>query len=619
MNRKAPVKDGQQASKALAQIETDDDEELYEKQKPHHQWAQCRIKYVNCDSCKEPAGNQFTHQICDACAVAICRDCVTAGRMKHYPNRPQKSVGELDWKRPSAVTAANKEGHGSAQVNNITSGTGSEGQHNPAMATPGRQKSAGPAPSSSNSNSTRDSKGASSRKGKGKATAGLGSSGGSRQTQIFLTSNNNSLLTLSTPTKKKKNIVTPSGKDSDPDYDMDTPSNNSSDKEYIPRAGLSRKSSTPSKKGANESASVSPSVNNTPVTPVGLANSRPVRASTIQTYEKMRQANVKKQRDADEFPATFGEEENTKFGLKMAACAQNTRFIGHITSAENLTRGDKTDGYAQQGAVYGGNAYLYSSEEIQQATSCEVKNRTQTYQHKSLPQLHPGPGPKTQLKAIDFLAPIVTSDGKKRTVAVAAEEAPNPKRQNISSQSFTPVSKAELSAASTRAIKEAEASIRATIRQITPAERDANCVFVTAGLDGLAAAIEHKVLLRLSITGFRAMQDAEIELRNAIHGAWASNMALTRIKRSDGALAAMQILRGYANLVMMRMQMTGSGLIKNWIDATEKDIQDGTPFVPNELRIETVEAAVQEGFKFKIGETDIHMANVLADMKNSTA
>ncbi|KAK2009952.1 hypothetical protein LZ32DRAFT_682438 [Colletotrichum eremochloae] len=619
MNRKAPVKDGQQASKALAQIETDDDEELYEKQKPHHQWAQCRIKYVNCDSCKEPAGNQFTHQICDACAVAICRDCVTAGRMKHYPNHPQKSVGELDWKRPSAVTAANKEGHGSAQVNNITSGTGSEGQHNPAMATPGRQKSAGPAPSSSNSNSTRESKGVSPRKGKGKATAGLGSSGGSRQTQIFLTGNNNSLLTLSTPTKKKKNIVTPSGKDSDPDYDMDTPSNNSSDKEYIPRAGLNRKSSTPSKKGANESASVSPSVNNTPVTPVGLANSRPVRASTIQTYEKMRQANVKKQRDVDEFPAAFGEEENTKFGLKMAACAQNTRFIGHITSAENLTRGDKTDGYAQQGAVYGGNAYLYSSEETQQATGCEVKNRTQTYQHKSLPQLHPGPGPKTQSKVIDFLPPIVTSDGKKRTVAVAAEEAPNPKRQNISSQPFTPVSKAELSAASTRAIKEAEASIRATIRQITPAERDANCVFVTAGLDGLAAAIEDKVLLRLSIAGFRAMQDAEIELRNAIHGAWASNMALTRIKRSDGALAAMQILRGYANLVMMRMQMTGSGLIKNWIDATEKDIQDGTPFVPNELRIETVEAAVQEGFKFKIGETDIHMANVLADMKNSTA
>ncbi|EFQ29312.1 hypothetical protein CGRA01v4_05036 [Colletotrichum graminicola] len=618
MDHKAPVKDGERANKTLAQIENDSDEKFYNRQKLRHQWVKCHIKYVRCDSCEKLAGEQVPHQICGACAVAICRDCVTAGKMKLYPTHPQKSVGELDWKPASVISTKNKAGQGPAQVNNIASGTGSRGQRDPDMATPVRQNPAGPAASSFNGSNTPVSKGASSRKGKANATAGLGSSGGPKQIQTFLTSNENSSLILSTQTKKKNSTVTLSDRDSDSDYGMDTQSTSSSDKEYIPRTELGRKSSTPSKKSTNETASPCSSVNNPPVTPVGLANSRPVRASTIQTYEKMRQANVKKQRDVDGFPAAFDEEHNTKSDLKVAPCVHNTRFNGHTTSVENLTGGDKTDGYAQQGAVYGGTAFLYASEEAQQLAGYGVKNRTQTYQHKGLPQLHPGPGPRAQSKTIEFLVPLVTSNDKKRAAALKAE-APSPKRHVASSQSFTPVSKAELSAASTKAIKEAESSIRASIRQITPAERDANRVFVTAGLDGLAAAIEHKVRLRLLVTGFRTMQDAEIELRNAIHGAWVSNMALTHIKRTDGALAAMQILRGYANLVMMRMQMIGSGLLKNWIDATEKGIQDRAAFVPNELRIQTIEPAVQEGFKFKIGEADVYVANVLAEMKNSTS
>ncbi|KAK1997512.1 hypothetical protein LX36DRAFT_720930 [Colletotrichum falcatum] len=600
MDHETPVKGGQQANKTLAQIEADSDEEFYKKQKLRHQWAPCRVKYVKCDSCDELAGDQVSHQICGACAVAICRDCVIAGKMRLYPTHPQKNIGELVWKRPSAVViGADKAGHGPAQINKIASGTGSGGQRSPVMATPIRQKPAGPAPSSSDGSNTPN--GASSpRKGKGKATASLGSSDRPKQIQTSFVSNNSSAPSLSTPTKKSNNTVTLSDRDSDQDYDMDTQSTNSSDKEYTPRADLSRKSSTPSKKSANETAFVGSSVNSTPATPVGLANSRPVRASTIQTYEKMRQANVKKQRDVDEFPVAFGEE-------------QNTRFTGHTASAENLTYGDKTDGCAHQGAAYGGNgAYLYASEEPLQATGCDVNNRTQTYQHRGLPQLHPGPGPKAHSKVIDFLVPSVTSDYKKRAAAVVvAEEVSTAKRHNISLQAFTPVSEANLSTASIKAIKEAEAPIRTTIRQITPAERDANRAFVTADLDGLAAAIEHKVRLRLSITGFQTMQDAEIELRNSIHGAWVSNMALTHIKRTDGALAAIQILRGYANLVMTRMQMTGSGLLKNWIDATEKDVQDRAAFVPNELRI-------QEGFQFRIGETDVYMANILADMSNFT-
>ncbi|KAK2058682.1 hypothetical protein LY76DRAFT_654609 [Colletotrichum caudatum] len=649
MVRKTPVKDGDQANKTLARIEADSEKEFYEKQKFRHQWTQCRIKYVRCDSCEKLAGEQVPRQICGVCAVAICRECVTAGKMKLYPTHPQKSVDELDWKYPSVIAAANMAGHGSARFNYIASGAGSGGQPSPAMVIPIRQKSAGSTASSSNGSNTRSPQGNSSRKGKGKTIAGLASSSGPKQIQVvslpvpahrsflptpdwaapsfffhplqtFPTSNNNPVSALSTPRKKDKNIVTHIfGRDSDTEYDMDTLSNDFSDKEYIPRVELNRKSFTPSEKGVKENGSISSSVNNTPVVVVGLANSRPVRASTIQTYEKMRQANVKKQRDVDEFHLASVEEQNTQYGLKMGACARNTRFITKTTSAENLTDGDKNDDYAQHGTVYRDNAFLCASEEAQNTAGYDVKNCTRTYQHNRLPQLHPGPEPKFQSKAIEFPVPAVTPDDKKRaTVAVVVEDTLTPKRRKSSSQSFIPISKAELSAASTNAIRETEAPIRASIRQITPAERNANRALVTAGLDDLAAAIENKVCLRLFIIGFHTMQDTEIELRNAIHEAWVSNMAITHIKRTDGSLAAMQILRGYANLVMMRMKVTGSGLLKNWIDATEKDLQDSAAFVPKELRIQNVEPAVQEGFRFKTGETDIYMANILAEMQDST-
>ncbi|KAK2032606.1 hypothetical protein LX32DRAFT_709495 [Colletotrichum zoysiae] len=620
MDRKTSAKDGHQAKKTLARIEADSEKGLYEKQIFRHRWTQCRIKYIECDSCEKLAGEQVPHQICGVCAVAICRECVTAGKMKLYPTHPQKSVGELDWRRPSVIAAVSKAGHGPAPLSYIASGNGSGGQLSLAMAIPVRQKPAASAASLSNGSNTCSSQGDSSRKEKGKTTAGLASSNGPKQIQTFPVSNKNPSPALSTPTnKKKKKNITLFARDSDPEYAMGTPSNAFSDKEYIPRVELNRKSSTTSKKGANETGSISSSVNNTPVVVVGLANSRPVRASTIQTYEKMRQANVKKQRDVDEFHFTSGEEQNTKYGLKMGACAQNTRFVDNTTSAENLTDGDQNDYYAQQGTVYSDNAFLYASEEVHNAAGYDVKSCTQTYHHNRLPQLHPGPGPKAQLKAIEFPVPAVISDDKRHAaVAVVAEDTPTPKRQNNSSESFIPVSKAELSAASTNAIREAEAPIRASIRQITPAERDADRALVTAGLNDLAAAIENKVCLRLFITVFRTMQSTEIELRNAIHEVWVSNMAIAHIKHTDGALAAMQILRGYANLLMMRMKVTGSGLLKNWIDATEKDIQDSAAFVPEELRIQNVEPAVQEGFMFDIVETDIYMANILAEMKDST-
>ncbi|KZL87817.1 hypothetical protein CI238_05542 [Colletotrichum incanum] len=606
MDSKTPVKDEQQheqAKKTKAQIEADSDEEFWEKQRLRHQWAPCQIHYIKCDSCDELAADQVAHQMCGVCAVAICRDCVAAGNMKFFPTHPQKSVDELDWE-PLSVTAAGayKTGHGPTQVNSIAPGTGSGGQRNPASATPVRQRPADLVGPSSTASNTRGSKGSSSRKGKGKATASLDSSDGPKPIQTIFMSNKSSSLTPSTPTKQSKKSSKKSAilsdSDSDRDCDMNAHSTNSSDKEYVPRASLSRKASNSSKKGVNETESVGTPANSTSVAPIGLANSRPVRAATIQTYEKMRQANVKKQHESEEFDDAFGEEQNTKSGPKMAV------------SAQNLTRGTKTGGYAQHGTVSGGNAYLHAPEHAQQAAGYDAKNHTQVYLHKGLPQLHPGAGSKAQSKATESLAPAVTADDKKRAATVAAEEAPASKRRNTSLQPFAPAR---------NAIKEAEASVRAAAPpQITPAERDGNRIFVTAGLDGLAAAIEHKVRLRLSLTGVRTAQDAEIELRNAVHGAWVGNMALARIKRTDGSLAAMQLLRGYANLVMMRLQMNGTGLLKNWIDATEKEMQDRAPFVPNELRIQTVEPVTQQGLTFKIGETDVFMANILAGMKNSS-
>ncbi|GKT55406.1 hypothetical protein ColTof4_07728 [Colletotrichum tofieldiae] len=617
MDSKTPVRDERQprqAKKTKTQIEADSDEEFWEKQRLRHQWAPCQIHYVKCDSCDELAADQFAHQMCGVCAIAICRDCVAAGNMKFFPTHPQKRVDELDWE-PLSVTAANahKTGHGPTQVNNIVPGTGSGGQRSPASATSVRQRPAGLSGSSSTVGNTRGSKGSSSRKGKGMATAGLDSSDGPKQIQTTPTSNKSSPLTLSTPTKKSKKssekTIILSDSDSDLDCDMNAHSTDSSDKEYVPRADLSRKVSTSSKKGVDETESVGTPVNNASVAPIGLANSRPVRAATIQTYEKMRQANVKKQHEAEEFDDVFGADQNTEYGPKMAVSAQNSRLTRHTPSAEILARGAKTGGYAQHGTVSGGNAYLHAPEHAQQAAGDDVKNHTQLYLHKGLPQLHPGAGSKAQTKATRPLAPAVTADDKKRAAAFAAEEAPAPKRQNTSLQRFGPAR---------YAIQETETSVRVAAPQITPAERDANRIFVTAGLDGLAAAIEHKVRLRLAIAGVRTVQDAEIELRNAVHGAWVSNMALASIKRMDGSLAAIQLLRGYANLVMMRLQMNGTGLLKNWIDATEKEMQGRAPFVPNELRIQAVAPATQYGLTFKIGETDVFMANILAGMKNSS-
>lgn len=251
--------------------------------------------------------------------------------------------------------------------------------------------------------------------------------------------------------------------------------------------------------------------------------------------------------------------------------------------------------FVQKGAVYGGNAYLHGPEHAQQVGG---------YDAMSLPELHPGAGSKGQWKATESLAAAGPADDKKRAVAVSVEEAPAAKRQNTSTQSFIPASKAELAAASTNAIKEAEASIRSASHQITPAERDANRVFVTADLEGLAAAIENKVRLRVSLTGPCTVQDIEIELRNAIHGAWVSNMALTRIKRTDGDVAAMQLLRGYANLVMMRLKIKGTGLLKNWIDSTEKDMQDKAAYVPDELRIEVSKGILSGRGREKVA--DLH-------------
>ncbi|CCF43038.1 hypothetical protein CH063_02978 [Colletotrichum higginsianum] len=625
---------------------------VWMKQRLCHQWAPSQGCYVECrgcnkvavDHCEKHAVDQVTHQACVECLVAICRDCVVAGHMDLIPDHPQKTVDELEWKRPS-VTVANDPNHVPTKTNNIASSTGLDAQRTPVVATPVRQMPASLAGSSSTVNNTCGSTTSSSHKFKGKTTPALtGSSGGPKEIQVppplhhtrtpihlwpetdyspsFLfgtiqttpTSNKLSALTLSTPTKKSKRpskkVIVISESGSDPDYEMDPSSTGSSDKEYVPRADLSCKPSANSlslEKDDGETAEpIGTPVKNTPIISVGLAKSRPVRTAAIQTYEKMRLANSKKQRDAEELGDIFDEAQNTKPGLKMAGSVQNAPVTTDVSS---VTRDAKNFDFVQKGAVYGGNAYLHGPEYAQQVGG---------YDAMSLPELHPGAGSKGQWKATESLAAAGPADDKKRAVAVSVEEAPAAKRQNTSTQSFIPASKAELAAASTNAIKEAEASIRSASHQITPAERDANRVFVTADLEGLAAAIENKVRLRVLLTGPCTVQDIEIELRNAIHGAWVSNMALTRIKRTDGDVAAMQLLRGYANLVMMRLKIKGTGLLKNWIDATEKDMQDKAAYVPDELRIETIKPVSQQGLNYKIGETDVQMANILVHMKNST-
>ncbi|KAK6226752.1 hypothetical protein QIS74_00307 [Colletotrichum tabaci] len=581
---------------------------VWMKQSLCHQWAPSQGGYVECrgcnkvavDHCEKHAVDQVTHQACVECLVAICRDCVVAGHMDLIPDHPQKTVDELEWKRPS-VTVANDPNHVPTTTNNIASSTGLDAQRTPVVATPVRQRPASLAGSSSTVNNTRGSTTSSSHKVKGNATPALtDSSGCPKKIQTTPTSNEFSALTLSTPTKKSKRpskkviVISESGSDSD--YEMDPSSTGSSDKEYVPHADLSCKPSANSlslEKDDGETAEpIGTPIKNTPIISVGLAKSRPVRTAAIQTYEKMRQANYKKQRDAEELGDIFDEAQNTKPGLKMAGFVQNAPVTPDVSS---VIRDTKNFGFVQKGAVYGGNAYLHGPEYAQQVVGCDAM---------SLPELHPGAGSKGQWKTTESLAAAGPADDKKRAVAASVEEAPAAKRQNTSTQSFIPASKAELAAASTNAIKEAEASIRSASHQITPAERDANRVFVTADLEGLAAAIENK--------------DIEIELRNAIHGAWVSNMALTRIKRTDGDVAAMQLLRGYANLVMMRLKIKGTGLLKNWIDATEKDMQDKAAYVPDELRIETIKPVSQQGLNYKIGETDVQMANILVDMKNST-
>ncbi|KAJ0163803.1 hypothetical protein CTA2_2372 [Colletotrichum tanaceti] len=642
------IKKPQQHKKTNSHTDGEGKMGVWMKQRLLHQWAPSRGGYVEClgcnkvaiDDCEKYDVDQVTHQACVECLAAICRDCVVAGHMDLISDHPQKTVDELEWKR-SSVTVANDPNHVPTETDNIASSTGFDAaQRIPVVATPVRQRPASLACSSLTVNNTRGSTSSSSHKVKGKATPTLtGSSGGPqkiqvtppihhthqpfhlwpeteyspslffRTVQITPTSNKFSTLTLSTPTKKSKRpskkaiVISESGSDSD--YEMDPSSTGSSDKEYVPRADLSRKPSANSLSAEKDDGETAEPVG-TPVISIGLAKSRPVRAAAIQTYEKMRQTNFKKQRNAEELGGLFDEVQNTKPDLKMPGSVQNTRVI---SGAPSITRDTKNFGFAQKGPVYGGNAYLHSAEYAQQIVG---------YDAKSLPELHPGAASKGQWKATESPAAAGPAEDMKRAVFVSAEEAPAAKRPNTSTQSFIPASKAELAAASTNAIKEAEASIRSASHQITPAERDANRVFVTADLEGLAAAIENKVRLRLSLTSSCTAQDIEIELRNAIHGAWISNMALTRIKRTDGGVAAMQLLRGYANLVMIRLKIKGTGLLKNWIDATEKDMQDKAAYVPDELRIETVKPATQQGLNYKIGETDVRMANILVDMKNST-
>ncbi|KAL2877815.1 hypothetical protein SGCOL_006978 [Colletotrichum sp. CLE4] len=535
---------------------------------------------------------------------------------------------------------------------------------------------------------------------------------GGRMTQTTLTSNQNSSLALSTPTKvksssgtsqlrpstqakhSKKNKASRKKKakktyynsdsysvfdDDDDDDDMSA----LSDKEYVPPAEVGGKGSTPSAAVATAGRGVAP---------VGLAQSRPVRAAAINTYEKMRSGSVKKEELDAQDQVKMSEIPEAK--KSHASKGKTSRLAYGDSAVEQANIPAQDHGYAQQGQVQGGGAYLHAPQ------------YGEGYRHRGLPQLHPcathkvkaspSPSPAQQTQAVQSHASASPVTENKRA-ATAAEKAPAAKRQNTSKMDSLTAGMSSMSAGTTdtlrkiatpqkaKASQKGEASdilqpsqeVQASQAQssqaqsstqfqssaqaqlsaqtqsstlvqaqqqmqignpfptqsqiqvlqqqhifppqriapnVTPEEREASRRLVTASMVDIMDAIQHKVKLHVRNGGFSAAQRYDSILREVVHKAWVANIVLTLMKRRNGELAAFQLLRGYANTIIVNMNLGQCPLTRNWMDATDQDIQSTAAFVPDIVQINQVQSAVQPSLTFPINGEDVVGANTLMFM-----
>ncbi|KAK1527639.1 uncharacterized protein CCOS01_07901 [Colletotrichum costaricense] len=576
----------------------------------HDNWKKTDLSENTCDCCKKMPAALTVHQLCRECGFVVCRDCVAKGEISNRGSHVAHEVGDFDWVDRYAL------------LTQRAAGSRAPGQPSVAIAVPGGQ---------ANTPDASPTKGSSS----------APKSSAKKMTQTTLTTTQNSSLALSTPTKAKNPssaTTRPSKKpkhskknkagkkkqkkgkksyynsDSDSDFDeMD--SSAPSDKEYVPPAEAGGKGSAPvATTDAGRAA------------PVGLAQSRPVRAAAINTYEKMRSGsgsgNVKKEEpEVEEMKISEIPEAKGKLA-EQAIPAQD-------------------HGYAQQGQVQGGGAYLHAPQ------------YGEGPRHLGLPQLHPG--------------------AENKRAAAAAEKAPAAKRQNTSKMDSLTASMSSMSAGTVGVSKKAATPQKAKSSQkgkapevaqvsqtsqsqtsgqaqsfnqaqsthaqssnqgqssgqvqsfqtvplqpIAPntnlEERNASRRLVTADLGDLLDAIQAKLKLHIRAAGLTQRQQCDVVLREIVHSAWVTNIVLTQMKRNNGELPTIAVLRGYAVAIMSNMKLGRCPLTRNWIDGTDQAIQAVTADLSSVTQIDVVQPAFQPGLTYPINGEDVEGANTLMFM-----
>ncbi|KAF4781665.1 hypothetical protein HER10_EVM0001694 [Colletotrichum scovillei] len=583
----------------------------------HDDWKRTDISENTCDCCKKMPAALTVHQLCKVCGFVVCRDCVAKGEISNRGSHAAHEVGDFDWVDRYAL------------LTQRAGGSRAPGQPSVAIAVPGGQ---------ANTPDASPTKGSSS----------APKSSAKKMTQTTLNTTQNSTLALSTPTKAKNSssaTTRPSKKpkhskknkaskkkqkkgkksyynsDSDSDSDFDEMDSNApSDKEYVPPAEAGGKGFVPAATADAGRAA-----------PVGLAQSRPVRAAAINTYEKMRSGsgNVKK-------------EELEVEEMKISEIPEaKGKLTEQATPAQD-------HGYAQQGQVQGGGAYLHAPQ------------YGEGPRHLGLPQLHPG--------------------AENKRTAAAAEKAPAEKRQNASKMDSLTASMSSMSAVTVGVAKKAATPQKAKSSQkgkapqvgqasqasqsqtsgqaqsthtqssnqgqssnqaqssgqvqsfqtvplqqhtfppqpiapnINVEERNASRRIVTASLGDLLDAMQAKLKLHIRAAGLTQRQQCDIVLREMVHSAWVTNIVLTQMKRNNGELPAIAVLRGYAVAIMHNMKLGGCPLTINWIDGTEQAIQSVTADLSSVTQIDVVQPAFQPGLNYPINGEDVEGANTLTFM-----
>ncbi|KXH48890.1 hypothetical protein CSIM01_08549 [Colletotrichum simmondsii] len=614
----------------------------------HDNWKKTDLSENRCDCCKKMPAAQTTHQLCKDCGFVVCRDCVAKGEISNRGSHVAHEVGDFDWVDRYALRtqrAGGSRAHGQPSVAIAVPG----GQANTPDASPTKGPSSAPKSSAKKMTQVR--------RFPPKPvflTQKLISSPSFPLLQTTLATNQNSSLALSTPTKaknsssattrpskkpkhSKKNKASKkkqkkgkksyynSGSDSDfNDDDMD--SNAPSDKEYVPPAEAGGKGSVPAATaGAGRAA------------PVGLAQSRPVRAAAINTYEKMRNGsgNVKKEEpEVEEMKISEIPEAKGK-SAEQAIPAQD-------------------HGYAQQGQVQDGGAYLHAPQygegprhlgPLQLHPSAENKRvaaapekapaakRQNTSKMDSLTASMSSMSAGTVGVSKKAATPqkIKSSQKGKAPQVVQASQASQSQTSgqaqssNQAQSTHTQCSNQGQSSTQSQSSSQAQSSQSAQLQQhafpplpiapnTTLEERNASRRLVTADLGDLLDAIQAKLKLQIRTAGLTTRQQCDIVLREIVHSAWITNIVLTQTKRNNGELPAFAILRGFALAIMANMKLGRCPLTNNWIDGTDHAIQAVTAVVPDAMQIDVVQPAFQPGLNYPINGEDVEGANTLTFM-----